>query len=216
MRKLIVATIGFEEKFMIRAITRHGLDRGDQILLLTGPSTEKSMNTVNLIRGFITKYYDKDVVVHVKEVPVNDFLASVLAIKQSINERSKESVDVIVNLSGGMRILVIATLLALATLNLRNVLIEIETEDYSSIVNIPAEILLLGRPKLSRRLLDILRILIESQEPLSVNEIAEKLQRDASTIRRHLIKLRKMKLVEAKKPKPLILQPSPLARLLLM
>lgn len=214
MKRLIIATIGFEEKFMIRAITRHGLDKGDHILLITGPSTEKSMNAINLIKGFVTKYYGKDVSLSIKEVPISDFYTSVLTIKQSIIERAKELTNVIVNLSGGMRVLIIATLLALAMLNLKNVLIEIETEDSSSIITIPTEMLSLGQSKLGKRLLDILRILVESQTPLSVSEIAKELQLDESTIRRHLLKLRRMKLIEVKKPKPLMVQPSPLARLL--
>lgn len=214
MRKLIVATIGFEEKFTIRTITRHGLDKNDKVLLLTGPPTEKSMTAINLVREFITKYYSKDVTLIIKEIPVHNFYNAIHTIKESIMKEAKGVISIIVNLSGGMRILIIETLLALAILNMKNIIVEIETEDSSTIVTIPSEILSI-KPQIRKRHAEILQILAQAQEPLTVKTIAEKLGIDDSTMRRHLLKLRKMKLIETKKTKPLLIQLSPLAKLLM-
>jgi len=214
MKKLIIATLGFEEKFMIRTITRHGLDKGDKILLLTGPSTDKSAIAINLVKEFITKYYGKDVALIIKEIPIHDIYDAIRTIKQNIINEAKGIMNIIVNLSGGMRILIISTLLALMTLNMKNVIAEIETEDSSTLITIPIEMFLI-KPQIRKRHAVILQILAQTQEPLTIKTLAEKLKIDDSTTRRHILKLRKMRLVEVKKGKPLLIQLSPLARLLM-
>jgi CRISPR-associated protein Csa3 len=214
MKKLIIATLGFEEKFMIRTITRHGLDKGDKILLLTGPSTDKSAIAINLVKEFITKYYGKDVALIIKEIPIHDIYDAIRTIKQNIINEAKGIMNIIVNLSGGMRILIISTLLALMTLNMKNVIAEIETEDSSTLITIPIEMFLI-KPQIRKRHAEILQILAQTQEPLTIKTLAEKLKIDDSTTRRHILKLRKMRLVEVKKGKPLLIQLSSLARLLM-
>ncbi|MGB9730143.1 MAG: CRISPR-associated CARF protein Csa3 [Thermoprotei archaeon] len=214
MRKLIIATIGFEEKFTVRMITRHGLDKGDKVLLLTGPPTEKSTIAINLVREFITKYYSKDVTLLVREIPVHNFYDAVHIIKQNIMNEAKGVTNIVVNLSGGMRILIIETLLALTVLSVKNITVEIETEDSSTIITIPTEFISMKLP-IRKRHIEILQILAQAQEPITIKTIAEELKIDDSTIRRHLLKLRKMRLVEVKKGKPLLIQLSPLAKLLM-
>jgi len=87
-------------------------------------------------------------------------------------------------------------------------------EDSSTLITIPIEMFLI-KPQIRKRHAEILQILAQTQEPLTIKTLAEKLKIDDSTTRRHILKLRKMRLVEVKKGKPLLIQLSPLARLLM-
>ena len=212
MPRVIITTLGFEEKFTVRSITRHGLDRGDKIVLITGPRVERSEKALSFIKEFISKYYQSEVSISVRNIPIHDIYTAVSEVKQVLMEEVKEADRVMVNLSGGMRILIIAVILALTLLNIQNLMLEVETEDSSALITIPSELLHL--PRVEGGKLEVLRILIKSSKPMSVNQIAQILNRDESTIRRHLLKLRKLGLIEVRKAKPLVVKALPIASLL--
>lgn len=213
MARVIITTLGFEEKFTVRSITRHGLDKGDKIVLITGPKVERSEKAISFIKEFISKYYPLEVSLNIWDIPVHDIYSMVSRIKQILMEEVKEADRVIVNLSGGMRILILAVFLALTLINIPSLTLEVEAEDSSTLITIPSEILQL--PRIEGSKLEILKILVNTGKPMSIDEIAETLSRDESTIRRHVQKLRKLKLVEVKKIKPLIVKALPVASLLI-
>ncbi|MEM1546995.1 MAG: CRISPR-associated CARF protein Csa3 [Candidatus Methanomethylicia archaeon] len=212
MSRVIITTLGFEEKFTVRSITRHGLDRGDKIVLITGPRVEKSEKAVSFIKDFISKYYLSEVSVSVKDIPIHDIYETISRIKQILIEETRGFDKVIVNLSGGMRIIIIAVILALTLLDIQDLMLEVETEDSSLLITIPRDLLYL--PKVEGGKLDVLKVITRKSKPVSVYEIAETLGRDESTVRRHLQKLRRLKLIEVEKIKPLIVKASKTASLL--
>ena len=61
MAKAIILTLGFEEKFAIRMITRHGLDKGDYIVILTGPLVDKTKKVITYLQDFIQKYFKEEI-----------------------------------------------------------------------------------------------------------------------------------------------------------
>ncbi len=122
--RLLVATIGFDERPVIRAVLRHGL-KFDKMLLLRPrePSDPRSNRVIENIRGIIEKT-GMGVEVTVGEVTVNDFYRGVGEIKKHIMGEIKGSrKEILLLLGGGMRSLVLETLVAAIQLS-RELLIE--------------------------------------------------------------------------------------------
>jgi CRISPR-associated protein Csa3 len=211
MVRALFITLGFEEKFAVRALTRHGLDRGDRIILVTGPRIDKVDKAISFISDFISKYYGGEVDLHVEEVSVHDIYAAISSLRRILTHRSRDADRVIVNLSGGMRILIAAFIIALGLINIPNLTVEIETEDSSALIQIPTQIIKAWRHQVGAEKAEILKILVSRGDYMSSSEIARLTGKDESTIRRHLSKLREIGLVEVKRLKPLLVKASPTA-----
>ena len=205
-KTLFVLTLGFEEKYAVRMITRHGLDKGDRLLIITGPRVEKSEKAISYLKEFVNRYYPQEVGIEAIEVNVKDWLEATKTIKVTIVEQAKEFDRVIVNMSGGMRALVLATFCAiiLAEKELRDkkLRVELELEDGSAIVEVPHELFKAMRAiiQLSPEKFEILQRLTISE--MTVSELARELGRDVSTIRRHILDLEKAELVKISKGRP--------------
>ena len=196
---LFVITLGFEEKFAVRMITRHGLDRGDRLLLVTGPRTPQSERAASFLCEFARRYYGGDVGVEVEEVRVgSDFAELVHRLHGLVASRARAGERVVFNLSGGMRVLCLAAFVAAMLLSARlPVEVELETEDSSALIGVPRAVLALPRTfsLLSREKLEVLAAL--AQRSRGIRELAEELDRDETTVRRHLQELVEAGLVEA-------------------
>ena len=187
---LFVITLGFEEKFAIRMITRHGLDKGDRLLLVTGPRTPQSERAVSFLSDFAKRYYGGDVAVELEEVRVTGFIELVHRLYGLVAARAREGERVVFNLSGGMRTLCLAAFTAALLLSARlPVEVELETEDSSALVEVPRAVLELPRTLSStgRERVEVLAAL--SRGPRPARELAEELGRDETTVRRHLQEL---------------------------
>ena len=220
MSRLFILTIGFEEKFAIRMITRHGLDIGDKLLIITGPIIDKVEKTITFLKDFIAKYYGKEIELEVYQVkPEEEFNWNLLRILERLSHETERYDKIIVNLSGGMRILNLLTYTAtiLLATKIRNKLtVELETEDSKALIRIPVEtmITLTTAKTLTKEKIQILKLL--QGEPLTVKQLAHKLEKDQSTIRRHIQDLISLGLV---KPitlqKPMRYQVTPQSRIVL-
>jgi CRISPR locus-related DNA-binding protein len=125
MSKSIIVTFGWTESPVIGAVVRHGLEPGDRIILLKPVNgDERSEKAVNDLKAFIRNI--SGVELAEEEINVNDFVNAVISIKR-ILESEGMGRNIIVNLSGGMRILVLATYLA--ALFTKNARLEIESEN---------------------------------------------------------------------------------------
>ncbi|MEM0010519.1 MAG: hypothetical protein QXT84_02365, partial [Candidatus Bathyarchaeia archaeon] len=126
--KTFIATIGWTEWPIASAITKHGLYEGDKIILLSPEKKdERSMAAVNEVKHFVSKFVP---FVEVSEVsvPVHSPSDAILLLARLFIKESS-SRDLIVNLSGGMRILVLETLIALTLIHIENLVLELQTED---------------------------------------------------------------------------------------
>lgn len=207
MKTTLIATLGFDEKFCYRAILRHGIKEGDEIILITAERVEKVEKAYEWIRKLIqTSFSDK---VEIKLIQI-DFKSLETSIRQLVEILNNAEGKVIVNLSGGMRVLIAIVLLACIFVS-NKAKIEIETEDFSAIVEIPNSLISLIKSKPSEIHLEILKRIKEGSK--TVEEIAKKLERDESTIRRHLIELEAKGLVVAEKRKPIVVNLTNLARI---
>jgi len=218
-RTLFVLTLGFEEKYAVRMVTRHGLDRGDELLVVTGPRVERSERAINYLREFVGRYYQGEVGFSVLEVDVRDVVGAAAEIKSAILERAERFARVVVNLSGGMRALVLAAFCAALAaephLSGRELLIELELEDGSATVEVPGAVLRAAATagSLSPEKLEVLQRLVGGERTMA--ELARELGRDVSTVRRHVLELERTGLVELTGGRPYRARLSRLAELLL-
>jgi len=211
MQTALIFTLGFEEKFCYRAILRHGIKEGDRIILFTGELVEKVEKAYDWIKKLVHSSYGGSVKIDLVQLNPMDPVRSIRRVLDVLDELKE--FKIIVNLSGGMRSLVVCVLLACMMRLREDMIIEIEAEDLSGISVLDSSVLRLIKEGAKEEWLDILRCIANGTN--DVKSIARKLGKDRSTVRRQLSLLDKNKLVKARKRKPLTVELSPLAELLL-
>lgn len=201
MRKALISTLGFDEKFCYRAILRHGLKEGDKIILITAKMVDRVKETYEWIKKFIEKSYSESIDVELMEIDVNSFEDSIRKIVEKLRELEGHSI--VLNLSGGMRSLIAVVLLSLIINPMRNIKVEMELEDMSGIVEIPLPLLRIREigAKLIEERIEILRKIKEGYK--DIKSLAEVMKKDKSTIRRHIYVLDELGLINVVKKKPM-------------
>lgn len=127
--KVFIATIGWTEWPAASAIIAHGLSRGDRIILLTpAKRDERSKAAVEEISNFVSKFVPSVEVSEI-QIPIHNPVEAISIIAKLIKKETKRGGKIIVNLSGGMRALVIETMLALTLIQTNNIAVELRTED---------------------------------------------------------------------------------------
>jgi len=212
MKNALLLTLGFDEKFCYRAILRHGISEGDKIVLVTAKIVNRVKKAYDWVKTFVNTSYS-NVEMKLIELNVEDTIGSIKKVLEILEEL--EGYHIVINLSGGMRILSFIVLLSLLFKEIRNAVIEIELEDFSGIVRIPVILLTLPsiKEKLGEEKIKILKTIRDGKN--NVKSIAEYLNKDQSTIRRHISSLKKLGLIEYEKRKPLKVKPSKLLDLIL-
>ena len=178
--KTLIATLGWVEWSIVSAILRHGLSKGDKILLLLPEKKdEKSRKAIEEVKNFVSKYVPMVSVLEVI-VPIYNPTEAISTLVKTIMEEVKEKRELIVNLSGGMRTLILETLLALTMLKVESLTLELQTEDKVD----------LQLPKtweaphiLSSREIRIFKV-IEEKGLLSLSRLAKALKLPIATVHR--------------------------------
>ena len=198
MKTALILTLGFDERFCFRAILRHGIKEGDEIVLITAGLVDRVKKAYEWIKTMVERSYDVEV--KLIEVDVKNLMKAILDVVKILDEY--KDWNVIVNLSGGMRILTIIMLFALTIKPIRHIKVEIELEDLSALIEIPTQLFAVGdvKSKLTNEKIEVLKLISRFEE---VKEIVKVLGKDASTVRRHIASLVEMGLVSVEKRKPL-------------
>lgn len=136
---VIVASLGFEERFLLRAVVRRGVRESDKIVVFMpergDPRGEKAFQT---LRELVEKAFPQvEVVRH--EVNIQDFYGAVSMIKGILSGLALEG-NLVLNLSGGQRLLILEILAAALSLGI-NAELEVETEDSSSCISVPLKVM---------------------------------------------------------------------------
>ena len=217
MPKVFIMTLGFEEKFCFRALLRHEIQENDRLVFITGRLIERVKKAFDTIKKFVKHSYGNSVELQLIELTsYDDIYNSVEILLEKLGKIIRKNDEVIVNLSGGMRILLVIVLLALLLKGIRNVqLIELELEDSSGIVKIDLTLLRLPEilSNLTQEKVDVLKEIIAGKT--DVGTLSKALNKDESTIRRHLSSLESLGLIRVEKKKPLSVIPEKIARLIL-
>jgi CRISPR-associated protein Csa3 len=192
----LVASFGFDERFVVRAVIRHGIGSGDRIVLVTGSRHERTVKAFEYVRGLAESVGAEAELVEMGDVTYS-FPGLVARLRSLLEGLAGAYERVTVLLSGGMRVLVLALYTA-ALLSGRGVKgrlrVEVDTEDVGRLVEIPGEALsLLGPPELGAKM-ELLRAVVE-RPGLTVEELASMLSKNPSTIRRQVAALDELSLV---------------------
>ena len=215
MYRALIINLGFDEKFAIRALTRHGISKGDRVILLTGPRVERVEKAASYVRVFLDKYHSGEAHLELVSLPIGDFYDAVSEAMKII-EKVLDADEIIVNLSGGMRITTLAIFTALLFMNPENLVLELESEDTSTYLTLDVKVLrsLLTIKELSEEKKDILKVLMECDGSITVHELSSMFNRDESTIRKHLRELKDKGYIIIKKRKPLIVEKHPVLKII--
>lgn len=139
---VLVATVGFDEKFVLRAIMKRA-DTLSRVYLVTAtPVEERVAKAVKLIEDFVDrvlKWPGRGVRLDVIEVDLRDFFGAVAELRRKCFEEGKATDIYVVSLSGGMRALVLAVLAALV-ISGRTGEVEVELENFSGVVRFGPEL----------------------------------------------------------------------------
>jgi len=134
---LYIITLGFDEKFAVRAIVSKGLTRDDSVLVIIPESSanysqDKADTALRNLKKFIQTVQPE---VKINEVKI-DFKKVSKAVSQIMDAiKSSSQKNIYANLSGGMRIVTIESLISLIQLGV-DCEIDVEAEDMSGPVKL--------------------------------------------------------------------------------
>lgn len=189
---IIVATLGFDERPVLHAISETGFKGVEKIFLIRpfndDPRAVKAVSEIKKLAS-IANLGDEDVVSY--RVDVRDFWGSVAMIHRLLREVAKNTGDyVVLCLGGGLRALVLETYTSFILLSLderRKFKVRIDLETGDHVIVLRGEEIFLDT-RVSSSELEILETLRE--EPgLTLTEISDKLIKPTSTVHRVLKKL---------------------------
>jgi len=197
---LVVFPIGFDEKFIVRALVRkredvNGLEPGDKLLAIVPESYHKEQRTANAIssiKNIASPIIGEEHFV-ILEVPLNGE-ELVVRIIQAIRDNLTNDRLVLAVLSGGMRPLIVSTLLALLSIQDVRIIVESDFENLSGHISLELESFLAPS---NRRWVRIICGLLGGK---SVRKISEELGVSPATISNELKEMAKYYLVKAEKP----------------
>ena len=194
MSRYFLVTLGWRPDPVIATFARHQVEHGDRLVLVVPEfRDERSAEAIARVQEHI-KVANLVVDVELLELPM-DFERAVRMVLEKI-EWCSERGDVIINISGGMRYIILATYTAFLLSKRKNVVLdELAVEGKNITIS-------LGIPPLVRFVPDdkereILRILLVREA--DADEIAEELGIGKSTAWRYLKRFEDMGIVDVKR-----------------
>ncbi|MDI3476338.1 MAG: CRISPR-associated protein Csa3 [Thermococcaceae archaeon] len=197
---LVVFPVGFDERFIIRALVRKredvdGLEPGDTLLAIVPEgyrSEQRTINAINAIKNIASPIIGEDHIV-ILEVPLEGE-EIVTGISQAIKDNLTDDRLILAVLSGGMRPLIVSTLLALLNIEDVRVIVESDFENLSGYISLE-----LG-PFLAPPNRRWAKIICGFLGDKSVRKISVELGVSPATISNELKEMAKYGLVKAEKP----------------
>jgi len=202
LSRFIVCTVGFDEKLVLRSLLRVGFGVTDVVVLVYSLSggeyevrrVESAVRNVKELLGSAGVVFN-DIV-----VSGMDFAGDVAVIAKFLREHAGKASEVIGVVSGGMRLLIVETIVALLLFKRfagrdANVRVHVEREDGLYSVDIPID--LFSPPGLTPRDVEVLKLLAD-EEKLSdvVERISRSLGISEQSAYKRLYRLKAMGLVE--------------------
>jgi len=140
--RALVTTIGFDERFVVRALIRY-LENIDHFIgILSTPIEQRALQAISNIKNFIDKYVvdsGKRLAYEFIEIDITDPYEAIARLKRIFTPNN----EYVVNLSGGMRALTIVTFIAFIISRARGE-IEIELENLQGRISIDPRIITAG------------------------------------------------------------------------
>ncbi|QXJ32146.1 CRISPR-associated CARF protein Csa3 [Saccharolobus shibatae] len=184
---ILVLTLGFDEKFQYRALMRQGKSI-EKVIIVGGFEEEKAKKALVSLTNFLKTV---NVPYEVVEVDPRDFENIVEKVgKVIINYAGK---DFTVNLSGGMRLMILAVFSAFLLTGI-DAIVEIETEDLTKVYYFKVSDVTFPSLSLTKDHLTILKAIKDGYS--SANVISKNTEIPLTTTWRRLNELRKEKFID--------------------
>jgi CRISPR-associated protein Csa3 len=185
---IIFATLGFDEKFIIRDILRRGIKEESKLLIFTSSEDSRVEEAFMTLK---TTFISIPLKIEKYRINIENPFSAISEIRNIILENIKGHSEIVFNLSGGQRILLsyIFSIIASEKLNCEIVMI---SENSSFQVSLPSKIFF--AKQIDPLSLEIVKMLKE--KPLKVGEILEKLGGGRTTVWRKLKLLTKEGIIE--------------------
>ncbi len=197
MSRVLIATLGFDERHVVRSMLRLGFGGVEKIVLLVprGGVEERTKRAIEEIERLASIAGVTEIIV--EEIPTEDFVDSVATIYGLLKKALSMEREVMVSLGGGLRALVIETLVAVFMLPRKDrdrveVVSDLETGRGS--ISFRASLLPFVSPSFSEIEEKILRYL-KDRGCRSLTDISEGLSIPRSTAWKGIDRLRDMELV---------------------
>jgi CRISPR-associated protein Csa3 len=191
---VLLFTMGFDERFVLRSILRNGLQSGETILLILPENGEETRaeKAINTLKTFVrqTQHDAKIELIRVKLDDVYSAVSEIGSVLRATRER------IIANLSGGMRLLILVTLAAILSSGAK-ARIEVDMESGKGAVILPLE--LYKSLDLEHVDIVIMRELSSIGKKATLDELAESLKMSKSSVWRRMKSLEERGLVASSK-----------------
>jgi len=186
---IVAVTFDSDEKFAVKALLRHYSERRRVVAIV--PEGYQDDRALSVLNDFVKRYVNEEGVELIK-VPIGDFHGSVLTLARTF--RSWAERPIILNLSGGMRLLVVEALCA-ALISRVPMTIEVESEDGKALVAFITDDLSIPEiDEVDRQIIESLARGVRTLDPLS-----ERLGISKPTVWRRLRRLERAGMVKLSK-----------------
>lgn len=183
---ILVVTLGFDEKFQIRALMRR-FNNLEKVIIVSYFNDERVKKALD---SFINVINNAQVNYEIVEVDPHDFYDTIVTISRDIINKYKGR-EFVVNISGGMRILIIEVLFAFIFSGI-NAEVEIESEDFNTVISFKLSDIY--PVHLTQDHIKILTLIKEGYT--TVNSISSRLNSSVSTTWRRIRELKDMGLID--------------------
>ena len=194
---MVVASVGFDERFIVRLMISARLGVGsDDFLLLVMPSGDdvRCASVVEAVKRFIENYGLR-LGLEVLTVDVGSFWGSAGSVRRTVENLygKLNPSKLIVLLSGGMRALILEVLTGCIATGLKGQIL-VYREDLKGHIEFPLEILKIEKPTVEH--VKILKIINELSGKANLKDITYKLNISKASAHRRVKELENMNLVK--------------------
>ncbi len=198
-RVLVLASVGFDERFIVRHIVSTGLGVGSEDIIYAFIPTgddERGLRVIEAVKELISRY-GLHLTVDSLSLDVGDFWGSAGKVRRTVEDvskkRSPQAMHIL--LGGGMRVLgfIIFTGALAARYKPQESTTYIYREDLRGHITFPLEIFKIERPP--QHIIDTLMALMDSGKSSSISSLARSLRIAKSTLHRRVAYMEKTGLV---------------------
>lgn len=199
--RAIIVTLGFDEKFVIRAIMRNAPLKEDKVIVFV-PSfkDERAERALSSLKEFCARI--GELRLEEQEVPVTDVEMAIAKVHRVLSRELMEGRKLCFNLSGGMRVLILEVLAAALTAlrNMPETKIEVELENLTGRVEFTLNHFMLSQPSVPEK--DILSCIAKLEEEgrvATLDTLVLMLGEPRTTLYRRLLDMAKKGYVKVEK-----------------
>lgn len=214
--KTLVAVLGFEESIIISSVLRHKLDPGDRLVILTSrdKEDERAESAKMRLRSFVQQVGMGKPWLELSILALSEHNAeeTILEILSFLKKEVNKNREILIEVSGGLRILGLTLILASLFINNKIKGIYVVTEHTKKLIKIPD---ISTKPHLSKTLQKLMLSIFKLKEA-TLEKIASALDKDLSTVSRQTTKLEQLGLIKRKSSRPAHFTPTFLGKVFVL